>query len=471
MSQTKQHQLIFLGAAQEVTGSCHLLDTGGKRYLLDCGMLQGDGESKYGQTDGFEFDTATIDAVILSHAHLDHSGRLPRLVRAGFRGSIYCTEGTARLLPILLKDALSLYLRDLDYENLRRERAGRELLRPEYDDLDVQRTLDLCEASRYGEWQPVGKGVELVFHDAGHILGSAIVELRLGAGADQKTLVFSGDLGNPDTSLMPEPTLLERADVVLMEGTYGDRNHRSFDATLVEFEQVLAEASADGGNILIPAFAIGRTQELLFQLGVMYHQGKLKGWQVYLDSPMGGAVTEVYDQMRHDWHAKDRALMSEYRSRTLREFLPCLTITASVEESMALNKVKAGAIIIAGSGMCTGGRIRHHFKHRLWQKNTHVVFVGFQAQGTLGRILVNGVKKIKLFGQELMVRANIHTLGGFSAHAGQAELLTWAAAFETNPRFYLVHGEPEALRVLAKALWQHHQIEATVATRGAGVYF
>jgi metallo-beta-lactamase family protein len=467
MNNAKAHQLIFLGAAQEVTGSCHLLETAGKRYLLDCGILQGEGSEE----QAFSFDPATIDAVILSHVHLDHSGRLPRLVRGGFRGSIHCTEGTARLLPILLKDALSLYLRDLDYENLRRERAGKELLRPEYDDLDVERALALCEPSTYGVLQAIGADVNLMFHDAGHILGSAIVELYLGAGESTKTLVFSGDLGNPDTSLMPEPTQLRHADVVLMEGTYGDRNHRSFDDTIAEFEEVLAAASADNGNILIPAFAIGRTQELLFQLGVMYHQGKLQGWRVYLDSPMGGAVTEVYEQMRHDWHAKDRAVMSEYRSRTLSEFLPCLTITASVEESMALNHVKAGAIIIAGSGMCTGGRIRHHFKHRLWQKNTHLVFVGFQAQGTLGRILVNGVKKIKLFGQEIMVRAKVHTLGGFSAHAGQQQLLDWAAGFVDSPRFYLVHGEPDALQALAKALWSQHQIEAVVATRGAGVHF
>lgn len=467
MTSIKTHQLNFLGAAQEVTGSCHLMETAGKRYLLDCGILQGE----EGEDQKFDFDPAAIDAVILSHAHLDHSGRLPRLVRGGFRGSIHCTEGTARLLPILLKDALSLYLRDLDYENLRRERAGHEPLRPEYDDLDVERTLDLCEPVNYGVTQAVGPGLKLVFHDAGHILGSAIVELHMGQGDTARTLVFSGDLGNPDTSLMPEPTQLRHADVVVMEGTYGDRNHRSFDDTIVEFEQVLAQAAADGGNILIPAFAIGRTQELLFQLGLMYHQGKLNGWRVYLDSPMGGAVTEVYDQMRQDWHARDRALMSEYRSRTLSEFLPCLTITASVEESIALNRVKNGAIIIAGSGMCTGGRIRHHFKHRLWQKNTHVVFVGFQAQGTLGRILVNGVKKIKLFGQEIMVRAKIHTLGGFSAHAGQQQLLNWAAAFTSNPRFYLVHGEPEALQTLAKALWSQHRIEAVVATRGSGVHF
>lgn len=463
----KPHKITFHGAAQEVTGSCHLLETGGKRYLLDCGIHQGE----QSEQQDFAFDPASIHAVVLSHAHLDHSGMLPRLVRGGFSGPIYCTPGSERLLKILLEDAVSLYLRDLEYDNLRRERAGKEPLLPMYERVDVENTLELVEPQDYGQPLIIEKGVELRFHDAGHILGSAIVELVLGEGGERKTLVFSGDLGNPDTSLMPDPTRLKKADIVLMEGTYGDRNHRSFDDTIAEFEEILKEAAENGGNLLIPAFAVGRTQELLFQLGILYHQGKLHGWQVFLDSPMGGAVTEVYDRMRHDWHAKDRELMQKFSSRSLKEFLPSLTITASVEESMLINKVKSGAIIIAGSGMCTGGRIRHHFKHRLWQKNTHVLFVGYQAQGTLGRILVNGVKKLKLFGQELLVRAQIHTLGGFSAHAGQSQLLDWAAAFETDPRFFLVHGEPEALKALAEVLWREHQIEATVAVRGSGVHF
>ncbi len=464
---TKPHKITFHGAAQEVTGSCHLLETGGKRYLLDCGIHQGE----QSEQQDFAFDPASIHAVVLSHAHLDHSGMLPRLVRGGFSGPIYCTPGSERLLKILLEDAVSLYLRDLEYDNLRRERAGKEPLLPMYERVDVENTLELVEPQDYGQPLIIEKGVELRFHDAGHILGSAIVELVLGEGGERKTLVFSGDLGNPDTSLMPDPTRLKKADIVLMEGTYGDRNHRSFDDTIAEFEEILKVAAENGGNLLIPAFAVGRTQELLFQLGILYHQGKLHGWQVFLDSPMGGAVTEVYDRMRHDWHAKDRELMQKFSSRSLKEFLPSLTITASVEESMLINKVKSGAIIIAGSGMCTGGRIRHHFKHRLWQKNTHVLFVGYQAQGTLGRILVNGVKKLKLFGQELLVRAQIHTLGGFSAHAGQRQLLDWAAAFETDPRFFLVHGEPEALKALAEVLWREHQIEATVAVRGSGVHF
>src|SRR5690606_32963798 len=257
---------------------------------------------------------------------------LPRLVRCGFNGPIYCTGGTARLLRILLEDALNLYLRDLQYDNLRRERAGKAQLPPLYERQDVERVLELCEPHGYGVNITLDSQAQLTFYDAGHILGSSIVELKLGPVGKTKILVFSGDLGNPDTSLMPDPAPLHCADVVLMEGTYGDRNHRSLDDTLIELEQILAAAAADGGNLLIPAFAVGRTQELLFQLGLLYQQGKLHGWQVFLDSPMGGAVTEVYDQMRSSWHSKDRELMQKYSSRSLREFLPCLTITGTVEE-------------------------------------------------------------------------------------------------------------------------------------------
>src|SRR5690606_34653568 len=258
---TKPHKITFHGAAQEVTGSCHLLETGGKRYLLDCGIHQGE----QSEQQDFAFDPASIHAVVLSHAHLDHSGMLPRLVRGGFSGPIYCTPGSERLLKILLEDAVSLYLRDLEYDNLRRERTGKEPLLPMYERVDVENTLELVEPQDYGQPLIIEKGVELRFHDAGHILGSAIVELVLGEGGERKTLVFSGDLGNPDNSLTPGPARLTNADIVLLEGTHGERNHLCLEDTIAELDGMLQEAAENGGKLLIPSFAVRRTQELLFQ--------------------------------------------------------------------------------------------------------------------------------------------------------------------------------------------------------------
>ncbi|HQQ62361.1 MAG TPA: MBL fold metallo-hydrolase [Pseudomonadales bacterium] len=470
-------RVTFLGAARQVTGSCHLLEVCGMRILLDCGMQQG-GDSKIndaskpdvGHDFSFDIDPSTVDAVILSHAHLDHSGMLPLLVHRGFNGAIYCTSGTRNLLDILLMDSFHLYSKDLEYENLRRERAGRKTLPPLYTERDVKHVIDLCDCCEYGQKRNIADGITLSLHDAGHILGSSIVELRIADGTRNKTLVFSGDLGNDSTSLMKDPEVVENADLVLMESTYGDRNHRSFDATMEEFTQILQQVQHERGNILIPAFAVGRTQELIFQLGKLYHQGKLQNWVVFLDSPMGRAVTDVYSHSLGRLDPSDTALLKKYKSKSLTDFLPCLSITESVEDSMAINRVKSGAIIIAGSGMCTGGRIRHHFKHRLWHENTHVIFTGYQARGTLGRILIHKPKTVKLQGQMIAVKAQIHTLGGFSAHADQTQLLEWATQFKNKPPFYLVHGEDMALTALQEEL-SIRKIHADIAEPGNSVTF
>jgi len=473
-------KLHFLGAAQEVTGSCYLLETHGKKILLDCGMHQGGdvGGKNRSHTDisgqeHFAFDPAEIDYVVLSHAHLDHSGLLPKLMHEAFQGTIHCTDGTKQLLKVLLEDSAHLYLKDLEYDNLRLKRQGkRAKIKPAYTMNDVETVLNHCHAHAYNSPSEIVSGITVTFVDAGHILGSSIVEILINheQPTKEKTgkrLVFSGDLGNPDTSLMKRYQTLELADVVLLESTYGDRDHRLMSETLKEFEEILVEAEKNGGNVLIPSFAVGRTQELLFHLGVLYHQGKLKNWHVFLDSPMGHAVTDIYSHCMKQLDSEDVSLMrkslgDKNKLENLADFLPNLTITETVEDSMRINHMKSGAIIIAGSGMCTGGRIRHHFKHRLWYRNTHVVFIGFQARGTLGRLLVDGIKRIKLYNEPISVKAQIHTLGGFSAHAGQSDLLNWASHFTSKPRFYLVHGEVENMEKLSAALWKKHQISAEI---------
>ncbi|MCK5874911.1 MAG: MBL fold metallo-hydrolase [Alcanivoracaceae bacterium] len=447
------------GAAQEVTGSCHLLELNGHRYLLDCGMHQGGDAVARLRKEKFGFDPRRIDAVILSHAHLDHSGLLPKLVRRGFRGPIYCTGPTRNLLAIMLEDAANIYLRDLEQTNLKHRRAGSKPVPQMYDMKDVLQALKQCVPFDYHVDVDIAEDLQLHFHDAGHILGSAMVELRCREADRQITLVFSGDIGNAESVLVREPEVPPRADLVLMESTYGNRDHRPLSETLVELEQVLKEARRDQGNVLMPAFAVGRTQELLFHLGCFWQTGKLEGWKVYLDSPMAIEVTRLYDQWLDQMDEGDQRALKHFRARSLEEFLPVLTLTPTVEDSIALNKIDHGAIIIAGSGMCNGGRIRHHFKHRIWQENTHVVFAGFQARGTLGRQLVDGAPWVRMFGQRYAVRAKIHTLGGFSAHAGRDGLLRWARAIGGQPAFRLVHGESEALKALAHELTiEGHQV-------------
>lgn len=462
-------RLTFVGAAQEVTGSCYLLETANSRLLLDCGMRQGADEVKDLQKERFPFRADGIDAVVLSHAHLDHSGMLPRLVHDGFTGPIYCTPATRNLLAIMLEDAANLYLRDLEWDNKHRQRAGRKVMAPQYTMDDVLRVLELCEPVEYHECRPVRDDVKACFYDAGHILGSAIVEITLNDNGKSRRLVFSGDLGASGAVLMRDPEILEQADVVLLESTYGNRNHRGHDETLAEFAEVLAEAWKCGGNVLIPSFAVGRTQEILFYLGTLYHQGKLDDWSIFLDSPMAIEVTRLYDEYWDQLDSKDVTLMERSKGTSLEAFLPGLKLARTPEDSIGINRISRGAIIIAGSGMCSGGRIRHHMKHRIWQDTTHMLFVGFQARGTLGRQIVDGAKFVKIFGTRYAVQAKVHTLGGFSAHAGQADLVAWAANFKTSPRFQLIHGEPEAQAALADRLWKDKGIASDIPAPGSTI--
>ncbi len=319
----------------------------------------------------------------------------------------------------------------------------------------VEATLPLCVGWEYGHKQAVAKGVSVRFLDAGHILGSAIVEVFVDEGGIEKKLVFSGDLGNSCAALLRDPEIVESADVLLLESTYGDRNHRSMDATLDEFESIIVDASANGGNILIPSFAVGRTQEIIFRLGELYQRGKLHHQAVYLDSPMAIAVTEIYHRYQDIYNEKDAAVLTGSSRQSLHSFLPVLRYSTSSDDSMAINKITSGAIIIAGSGMCNGGRIRHHLKHNLWRRQSHVIVVGFQAAGTPGRALVDGAKTFRVGYEQIAVRARIHTLGGFSAHAGQSQLLEWISHFnKPRPRLYLVHGEAEVKSTFREFLAQ-----------------
>lgn len=464
--------LTFHGASQEVTGSCYLLESPALgRVLMDCGLQQGGDVVDHLHQQEFAFAPASIQAVILSHAHLDHSGMLPKLVHQGFNGNIFCTKATADLLEIMLKDSTGLYLRDLERENMRRQRSGKKLLKAEFTLQDVKKVLQLCKTSHYEESIAISKKAHLTFFDAGHILGSSIIEIVFEEKGQSKTLVFSGDLGNKESVLMKNPHTLTHADVLLMEGTYGDRNHRCMDDTMQELEKILAETWKKGGVVMIPAFAVGRTQELLFHLGCLYHEGRLDNWEVFLDSPMAIAVTQTYDRWLKMLDPKDIKQLSKMHRQSLEHFLPSLKLSSTPEQSMAINRIKKGAIIIAGSGMCTGGRIRQHFKHRIWNRNNTVIFVGFQANGSLGRQLVDGRKNIRMFGEEFVVNARIETLGCFSAHAGQKELIEWVSHFKSNPRLMLVHGESTALDTLSRVLWGEHGIGSDIPSKGSTIAF
>lgn len=459
--------LTFYGAARQVTGSCYLLETPGGRLLLDCGMFQGPPATTAQNRLDFPFDPASLDAVVISHAHIDHSGLLPKLVRAGYAGPIYLTPPTHDLLELLLKDAAFLGLKDTQWENRRRERAGKPLIEPLYTVEDVERVLDLRRPVAYGAEIGLLPGVRLQFHDAGHIIGAAIVELVLESGGKSRTLVFSGDLGNRYSPLLRDPERMGKADVLLLESTYGDRDHRSLPDTLEEFRQALQAAHRSGGNVLIPSFAVGRTQDILYWLGRFQRDGQLPQRKVFVDSPMAIEASEIYASYTSLFNRDDpefnRAIPEGWQA-----WLPCLTYSRTTEQSMALNNLQ-GAIIIAGSGMCEGGRIRHHLKYNLWRRDTHVIISGFQPRGTLGRKLVDGVRRLPILGSPIAVRATIHTLGGFSAHAGQDELVHWALGMQASkPKIYLVHGEVEAMEALRQRLEQQH-LQATIAEYGESI--
>ena len=455
-------KVTIYGAAGAVTGSCHLVEAAGRRILLDCGMIQGSKIEEAKNALPFDFDVKGIDAVILSHAHIDHCGRLPVLMQYGYNGPIYAHNATADLLPVMLEDAASLAEMDAERRN-RKHIGGHAHHRPLFTRHDVGSVIRQLRRMDYRKPLQLFPGLSITLQDAGHILGSASVRLQAESDGNSRTLVFSGDIGPRDTPILNDPDPFTEADLVLMESTYGGRLHRDRMATVKEMGVIFETAWNAGGNILIPAFAVGRSQELLYWFAKHFDDWGLGKWKIFMDSPMASKVIEIYDRHQELFDA-DASSMFLGKPHPFR--LPNLVYTTDVEASKAINGHKGGCIIIAGSGMCNGGRIRHHLLHNLGSARNHVLFVGYQSVGTLGRLLVDGVPEIKLFGELVKVKAQRHTIGGLSAHTDQAGLLDWYGGFKGHPQVVLVHGEDDARKALALALRTRFDTDAAVPGYG-----
>jgi len=456
-------KLTSYGAAGEVTGSCHLIEVGNVRILLDCGLIQGRRKDELRNHDPFPFEPSTLDAVVLSHAHIDHSGRLPILIRQGFTGRIHTHEASADLAKILLRDSASLNKRDVEYRNKRRARKGKSPLSPLYEQSDVEETLRRFDTHYFGEPDEIAPGVRITLHDAGHILGSAMVELELTEDGQTRTLVFSGDLGHRGSPILRDFTRLTKADFVLMESTYGNRVHRSWDETFEEVSEIAHALKDSTGNVLIPAFSVGRSQMILYMFARYFEQWDLARWKIFLDSPMAIEATDLY--LRYT-RLYDETAAAFYEENGALLNMPNLTFSRTADDSRAINRMKSGAIVIAGSGMCTGGRIMHHLKHNLWRKDSHIIISGYQSYGSLGRKLVEGAPHVKLWGEKIRVAAKIHTVGGLSAHADRDGMLDWYSHFESRPPVLLVHGETRASQALADRIRADYGARAHVARRG-----
>jgi len=456
-------KLQTFGAAGCVTGSCHLIEVGDIRILLDCGLVQGGRKDEARNAAPFPFDPARIDAVVLSHAHIDHSGRIPLLIKGGFSGPVFAHTATRALCDIMLKDAGFIQEHDAERENRRRRRKGMSIVEPLYTADEAVAGMRQFKSLPYDRKVRIQPGVVMRFRDAGHILGSCIVEVWLTEGNEERKLVFSGDLGHQGAPIMRDPTVVHDADLVLMESTYGDRDHRSWDETAREVLEIAADTRHAKGNILIPAFAVGRSQMLLYWMVENYPQSGLGDWQIFLDSPMAIRATHVYAAHERLFDAEAR---KSWGKNPMESLLPNLTFTRTANQSMQINEIESGAIIVAGSGMCTGGRIVHHLKRNVWRKECHVIIVGYQAGGTPGRMLVDGAKRIRLFGETVSVAAKIHTIGGLSAHAGQRGLMQWYDQFHGRPPLVLVHGEPQAQQTLNSLVAAEFNAPVHVAEAG-----
>ncbi|MGB5451822.1 MAG: MBL fold metallo-hydrolase [Sedimenticolaceae bacterium] len=446
-------RLSFHGAARGVTGSCHLLECAGLKILIDCGLYQGGRRIEEENAEPFGFEPAEIDFLLLSHAHLDHCGRIPLLVARGFRGEIITTAASRELARLVMLDAAGLQEEEAQWLNrkARRRRDRAHQVEPLYTVLDALNSMDFFgRTAGYGEPLHLGPGVTATFIDAGHILGSASVFLELEEKGRRRRVLFSGDLGANGRPLLRDPTRPPKADVVVMETTYGDRSHKPLEPSIAELYAAIRDTFKRGGNVIIPTFALERAQELLFSLRQGVEGGHLPAsMQVFLDSPMAISATEIFRRHPDCYEPEIKALFANGGDPFA---LPGLHFTRETADSMALNRIGGGAVILAGSGMCTGGRVTHHLKHNLWREDSSVIFVGFAARGTLARRIIDGAAKVRIFREEIPVRARVHTIGGFSAHADRNELLAWWQATGNPAQTVLVHGDEEAMQAFATAL-------------------
>ena len=453
-------KISFHGADQGVTGSCHLLECAGKRILIDCGMYQGGRELVAENSEPFGFDPASIDFLLLTHAHLDHCGRIPLLVKRGFKGEIITTAATVELARLIMLDSAGLQEEEARYQLRRTRRHSDNLdtdIEPLYTTLDALNSLDYFgRKAGYDQTIQLTLGIRITFIDAGHILGSASIFLELEEDGRQHRLLFSGDLGYSGRAILRNPARPPKVDTVVMETTYGDRLHKQLQPSIDELYEIINETIGRGGNIIIPTFALERTQEILYYLREGVKNKSIKHFtNVFLDSPMAISATRIFE--RHPECFDKKTLYVSQRGKDPFD-LPGLHFTRETAESMAINKLVGGAIIMAGSGMCTGGRVRHHLKHNLWGRKNSIIFVGYAAEGTLARDIIDGATEVQIFGDDIPVRASIHTIGGFSAHADQAELLAWHQQTGDPKTTFLVHGEEESMHAFAKKL-KNTQVE------------
>lgn len=463
-------RIEFCGATTGVTGSCHKISTKMHSILLDCGQFQGGKDRDKLNYEDFPFDPKEIESMVLSHAHIDHCGRIPLLVKRGFTGNIYCTKATADLLPIMLKDSGYIHEKEAEWKTKKALEKGEEPVAPLYTVVDAERSLKYITPVRYNEEVEINDQMTIKFNDAGHILGSSILEVWISEDGEKKKLVFSGDLGMKHRPILKDPTTITEADYVVMETTYGNRLHPENVMSIDDLLKNILKTTERGGTVVIPSFAVGRTQEMIYELNKLYDNNpevysKLKNVKVYIDSPMATSATQVFKENPECFDKETKGYIE--RGDNPLDFKN-LIFTKSTEDSKRLNINKEPKIIISASGMCEAGRIRHHLRHNLGNKKNSIIFVGYQAEYTLGRRLLSGVDSVNLFGEEVQVNAEIVNLEGFSAHADRDALAEWVSSFKNNPRVFLVHGEDDAKKDFAKFIDDKFGIKPTVITENSG---